>query len=133
MAELSLQTKELDVMVQAIKDYGDGAEDVINDVLQGYGAERIKEEIQLILPESGRTWKGKRAAAKRVDPFIKVDENLSVTVKSKSAYGYLYFPDDGSSTRKHVGGQEFMWRGALEAQGDIIDKCLDRLVSSWWK
>lgn len=133
MAVLSLQSQELDFFVQAIKDYGDGAEDVINDVLQGYGAEKIKEEIHLILPESGRTWKGKKAAAKSVDPFIEVGDNLSVTVKSKSAYGYLYFPDDGSSTRKHVGGQEFMWRGALAAQGDIIDKCLDRLVASWWK
>lgn len=133
MSVINISDDSFDFLEQAIKEYGDGAEDVISEILHGYGAERIDEEIKLVLPESGRTWKGKKAAAKRTNPFTSLDENLAVTVKNKAAYSYLYFPNDGSDTRNHIGGQEFMWRGALAAQGDIIDRCLDQLVVSWWK
>ena len=133
MGVLNISEDSFAFLEQAIREYGDGAEDVINEILSGFGAEKIDEEIKLILPESGRSWKGKKTAAKRTNPFKSIDENLSVTVKNKAAYAYLYFPDDGSHTRKHAGGQEFMWRGALAAQGDIIDRCLDQLVDSWWK
>ena len=106
------------------------AEDVINSVLHKEGAERIKKEIINILPVSGRHWRGKAKAAKYAQPFTQKDGNLSVTIKSRGKYGYLYFPDDGSNTIKHFGNQKFMQRGAENATDSIVDTILDRLVNT---
>lgn len=125
---MTLDAESFEVLADSMKRYGEGAEDVVNGVLHDYGGERIKAGIQRFLPESGRTWKGKKAAAKRTDPFVTLGGNMSVTISTKSGYGYLYFPDDGSSTRKHVGGQNFMGRGADDATSDIIDRCLAELT-----
>lgn len=102
--------------------------EAINDVLWNEGAPLIQESIQRLLPESGRTWRGKKPAAKRAAPFTQQNETLAVTVKTKNAYHYLYFPDDGSTTRKHVGNQQFMLRGAEEQQSEIISRCIARLT-----
>lgn len=130
-ASISLKAEDFDKLTESIKAYGDGAEDIINGVLHEYGAERIKEEIHKLLPESGRNWKGKKVAAKRTDPFVSEGGNLNVTVSTKSAYGYLYFPDDGTNTRKHVGNKQFMQRGAESATDDIIERCLAELVKEF--
>ena len=108
----------------------DKAEDVINDVLHKFGAELIKKEISNILPVSGRHWRGKAKAAKSAKPFNQLNRNLTVIVKSKSKYNYLYFPDDGSNTIRHFGNQRFMEKGAENASDEIIDTILDRLVRS---
>ena len=125
---MALDVKDLEILEASIKAYGEGAEGIINSVLHDFGGKRIKGEIQQLLPVSGRTWRGKKAAAKSVDPFITIGSNLSVTISTKSGYGYLYFPDDGSSTRNHVGNQQFMRRGAERATDSIIERCLAELV-----
>lgn len=125
---MALDAKDLETLGSSIKAYGEGAEDVINSVLHDFGGTRIKEEIQQLLPESGRNWKGKKAAAKRTDPFITIGSNLSIIVSTKSGYGYLYFPDDGSNTENHIGNQQFMRRGAENATDSIIERCLAELV-----
>ena len=56
---------------------------------------------------------------------------LSVTIRTKNAYHYLYFPDDGSTTRRHHGGQEFMKRGAEKKQSKIIDRIMQGLTSKF--
>lgn len=108
----------------------DKAEDVINDVLHKFGAERIKNEISSILPVSGRHWRGKAKAAKLAKPFNQLNRNLTVIIKSRNKYNYLYFPDDGSNTIRHFGNQRFMEKGAENASDEIIDTILDRLVRS---
>lgn len=105
-------------------------EDIVNDVLWNEGAEQIQEEIGRLLPESGRTWKGKKAPAKSALPFSTIKSNLAVTINSKKPYHYLYFPDDGSNTMKHAGNQHFMLRGAENQAGNIIDLCIDRLTQA---
>lgn len=128
---LSLKDEAVERLETAMREFPEYAGDTINDVLWGQGAESIKAGIQLLLPESGRTWRGKKKAAKKAAPFTQTNETLAVTVRTKNAYHYLYFPDDGSNTRKHVGNQQFMLGGALNRQEEIIDLCVARLVEKF--
>lgn len=126
-AKFTLDAKDYDRLVAAIQDYGDGAEEKINEVLHGFGAKRISDAAKTRIHPSGRMWKGKKKSARFTEPFTKETGNLSVTVKTKSAYNYLYFPDDGSTTRKHAGQQHFMRKGAEEVTETIIMRCLAAL------
>ena len=104
---------------------------IIDDTLLNYGGPQIESCIMPLLPSSGRTWRGKKAAASSVNPFKHVQEDsLSVIVRNKPAYGYLYFADDGSNTKRHQGGQHFMERGLETAAPDIIEKCLGALTEA---
>ena len=102
-------------------------EEIVNEVLHGEGADLLKEGITNLLPVSGRTWKKKKKAAKVAKPFNSRDGNLSVTIFTRSGYDYLYFPDDGSNTKRHAGRQQFMKKGTQSKSGKIIDLCLNRL------
>ena len=131
----SLDADQFDRLQNAMRLYGEQSGREIDDVLHNEGAELITEEIMRLLPESGRKWKGKKTAAKRTQPFKQFNASLSVTISSKTAYNYLYFPDDGTNTRRHVGykgkPREFMYRGAENQTGKIMDLYIDRLIKKW--
>lgn len=109
---------------------------IIDEVLQeeGGGA-KITERIRMILPQSGRKWKGKPTAA-ALAPIGRVFrqdyEALTVHTHTIKPYHYLYFPDDGMTTRHHIGingiPQEFMRRGAENAAPEIADMCINRII-----
>lgn len=125
---LFIDTEGIENIADIIDQYEGFAGDAINDVLWNEGGALISERIMQLLPESGRTWRGKKPAAKRSAPFMQANDTLSVTVKSKNAYHYLYFPDDGSTTRNHVGNQQFMMRGAEASQDEISARVVARLL-----
>lgn len=129
---LQLSQTEFERVTGFLEGYQSRAVAHINDVLWNEGATLIQEGIQYLLPESGRTWRGKKPAAKRAAPFTVTDKAaLSVEVGTKYAYHYLYFPDDGSTTRKHAGNQQFMLRGAEAQQPHIINLCVERLTKEF--
>lgn len=128
MSVFTMKADDFDRLTARIKEYGDGAEDVINEEFQGYGIPKVKESIQAIIHPSGRKWKGKKASATRGAPFQHKAVNLGFIVQAKSAYNYLYFPNDGSNTRKHAGNQQFMIRGAEEAAPSIIERVTAKLT-----
>lgn len=121
---------QMEDLQQMIDQYGDDAQRVIDQVLHSEGAEEIKNQIARILPSSGRSWSGKKPAARSVMPgsFSQDNEMLAVTIAARGAYHYLYFPDDGSNTQHHAGNQQFMKRGAESASAKIIEMCLGKLV-----
>lgn len=131
MSYFKLDAAEFDRLTERIKEYQGDAENAINEVLWGEGGQRIHDTIMDLLPSSGRTWRGKPRAAKSAAPFTQENENLSVTIRTKGAYNYLYFPDDGSTTRKHQGDQQFMFRGAENEQEHIIDLCIAKLINDF--
>ena len=131
MALFKLDAAEFNRLAEQIKEYQGDAENVINEVLWGEGGQRINEAIIELLPRSGRTWSGKKKAAKDAAPFTQKNDNLSVTIRTKSSYNYLYFPDDGSTTKKHEGNQQFMFRGAENEQERIIDLCIAKLINEF--
>ncbi len=122
---------DMDEFIDLIGQYGDAAQRVINDVIHGEGAEEIKKEITRLLPASGRKWKGKGAPARTAMPgkFDQDEDLLSVTIAARDKYHYLYFPDDGSNTKRHAGNQQFMYRGADKAVPKVLELCLGRLIN----
>lgn len=124
----TVDTGDAQKLIIEIQKVGDKAEKSINEVLKSYAGGEIIERITPLLPQSGRKWKGKKKAAKQAQPFRIENKNLSVTVRSKPAYQYLYFPDDGSNTIHHNGNQRFMYRGAEAAVPDIIEQCITKIT-----
>lgn len=123
-----IDATEIDELANRIAQTGERAEKIINDVLHNYAGQEIIDHITPLIPESGRTWKGKKKPAKVSQPFREEQGNLYVVVKTKTSYNYLYFPDDGENTYRHNGDQEFMRRGAEAATENIIDQCVSALV-----
>lgn len=130
MPVFSLNAEQLQQLTNSMEAYEGKAGEVINEVLHKQGAELIMENILPLIHSSGRTWKGKKKSATVADPFKSDDEPLAVVVKSKAAYGYLYFPDDGTNTKCHAGEQYFMQRGAEAAAPDILELCVIKLTES---
>ena len=129
MAEFSIDFSEVDDLSQIINDYGDKGLKVINEVLHTDAGPIISDNIKLLLPASGRSWKGKKPAASQAEPFKNdTSEMLAITIKTKNAYNYLYFPNDGSSTKRHQGNQHFMQKGSENSTQKIIDLCLGKLT-----
>lgn len=122
---------DMDEFTGMMSRYGDAAKKVINDTLHQEGAKEIKKEITRLLPASGRSWKGKGAPARSAMPakFSQDDDLLAVTIAARGKYHYLYFPDDGSNTKRHVGNKQFMHKGAEKAAPKIIDLCLGKLIT----
>ena len=129
----TLEADALDDLATTMEQYGAGAGQIVDNVLHGQGAQLIKNSIVPLIPRSGRTWKGKGAAAASVMPgrFQQDNGAQSVTIAARNKYHYLYFPDDGSNTRRHAGNLQFMRRGAEEASADIIDLCLGKLTENF--
>ena len=132
MASFTMDYSEAEALTSAMEQYGTGALREINDVLHGEGGQKIKEDIQRLIPASGRTWSGKKAPASAADALQQVNnETLAVTIRSRPAYNYLYFPDDGSNTLRHAGGQHFFQSGAEESADQIIDLCVSKLIENF--
>ncbi len=127
MAVLRIDSGKFEELQKAMREYAGDTESIINDVLHNQAGDLILEEIKRIMPESNRTWKGKKAPAKTGDSLMTLTGNLSVTVKNTKRYQYLYFPDDGTNTRNHVGNQMFFMRGAENQEDEIIKRCINRL------
>lgn len=130
-SELKLERGDLDRLSAQMERFGAGAGQTVDEVLHGAGAERIRSEIMRLLPQSRRSWRGKAPAAARTQPFTQENGSLSVTVKTKYRYHYLYFPDDGSNTLRHRGERHFMLGGAENSREHIIDACIRRLIENF--
>lgn len=124
---------ETDRLQNAIKAFPNNAEDAINDVLHNEAPPIIHPSIRELIPVSGAQWKGKKGAAKDSNSLTSTNGNLSVTIKTTKNYQYLYFPDDGTNTRRHVGNQQFFARGGEAATPDIIEKCISKITENFDK
>lgn len=131
MAVFRMNQEEFHRVQQAIKAFQGDAERVINDVLHNEGGPLILDEIKNLMPVSKRQWNGKKVSAKSGKSLMITGDNLSVTVKTTKNYQYLYFPDDGTNTRKHVGNQQFFLHGAENKTEEIINRCIDGLVDTF--
>ena len=131
MSVFRFDATEFERLEQAMKEYQGNVEEVINDVLHNEAGQLIHDEIKRLMPESKRTWKGKKTPAKKSNSLLIQGGNLSVTVSAKKNWAYLYFPDDGSNTRRHVGNQQFFMRGGENQKEEILNRCIGRLVGAF--
>ena len=123
----------IDDLYEKMVSYGTGSGQIIDKVLRSEGAEEIKKQIARLLPSSGRHWKGKAPAARSAMPgrFDQDNGELSVTIAARGKYHYLYFPDDGSNTRKHAGNKQFMLHGAESAAPKVVEMCVGKLTEAF--
>ena len=56
---------------------------------------------------------------------------MSVTVSTSRRYHYLYFPDDSSNTRRHVGNKQMFRRGLETAAPTVIEKIQSALTEAF--
>ena len=127
----SLNAEAVEKLQQHIQDYQGNVEAAINDVLHNEAGDLAQTAIRNLIPVSGITWKGKKPAAKNAKSLENVNGNLSVTVKTTKAYQYLYFPDDGTNTKRHVGNQQFFARGGETVQDEIVQRCVNKLTTKF--
>lgn len=132
-AIVEFDASSIDALTDKMKEYGAGSGQIIDKVLRSEGAEEIKKEITRLLPASGRNWKGKAPAARSAMPrsFSQTNGELSVTILADGKYSYLYFPDDGSSTKRHAGQQHFMQHGAEAAAPKVLEMCVGKLAEAF--
>ena len=117
---------------EAMKNYEGNTEEAINEVLHSEEvSELVSNKIKRLMPVSGKHWRGKKPAAKTGKSLESLQGNLSLTVKNKKAYGYLYFPNDGTNTKRHRGQQFFFERGGETAQGEIVERCINKLITTF--
>ena len=133
MSAFDVNILEFEKLERAINNFPGSAEDAINAVLHNEGGPLIQAAIQPLIPVSGKHWKGKKSPARTSNSLRSTNENLAVTVRSAKSYQYLYFPDDGTNTRRHVGNQQFFRRGAESVADEIIDRCVGSLIKNFEK
>lgn len=124
----SINFSEVDRLMRAMESYSGNTEEAINDVLHNQAGDMAQAEIFRLMPRSNKK-KGKHA--KDVQSLQNITGNLSVTVTTKKKFGYLYFPDDGTNTKRHIGNQQFFARGGEAVQDDIVERCIQRLVNDF--
>lgn len=131
-SNFNLNSELTERLIEAMAAYSGNCGRLIDDVLHNEGGKLINDAIIQILPSSGREWNGKTPAARNAQPFRQENGSLSVSIRTKPAYHYLYFPDDGTTTRRHVGykgnPRNFMVQGAESVSAEIIEKCINKLT-----
>lgn len=134
MSSIGVGYSAVDELQRRIEGFGEGAGQRIQEVFTGFAAGEIKENVLPLVHQSGRTFKGHRQSARSAGPekvFTHTVNNLTLIVRTNQTYGYLYFPDDGSNTKRHAGNQQFMQRGMEQATDEIIERCLAALTEDF--
>ena len=111
--------------------YPAAAESAINSVLHDEIGGLTEDEIKRLMPVSGRTWPGKKKSAKYANSLRLVPGNLSLIVTTQKNYQYLYFPNDGTNTRRHAGQRYFFEEAGENLLPGIIERCEQRLVETF--
>lgn len=130
-ATMSLNAEDFERLQKVLENFPGNSEEAINEVLHGEGGTLIQESIRRLIPESGKTWKGKAAPARSGKSLMLVPGNLSVTTKNTKRYQYLYFPNDGTNTRRHAGNQQFFPRGVEDVEREVVDRCIDNIINKF--
>ena len=131
-----MDRKEIERLCATVENFPLTAIKSINTVLYNEAPPIISEAIQRLVPVSGANWKGKKPAAKTSDSIKERTadrRNLSIVVGTVSDYHYLYFPDDGTNTYRHVGNQRFFERGGKASSEEIVDLCISRIINDFNK
>jgi hypothetical protein len=131
--DLNIYSTGIYKLEEYMKEYAGNVEDVINDVLHNDAPLLAHDSIRRLIPVSGKKWKGKAPPASTGNTFRDIKTNLAVEITTTSKYGYLYFPNDGTNTRNHVGNQRFFEKGGEAVKDEIIERCISKLTNNFEK
>jgi hypothetical protein len=131
MSVFRLDARDFERLGEAMLQYQGNVEEAINDVLHNQGGQLIHDEIIRLMPRSDR----QKKHAKDSNPLLIDGGNLSVTVRTKNKFHYLYFPDDGQNVRNQnrqkAGNQQFFMRGGENKKEEILNRCIGRLTEAF--
>ena len=126
--EFSLKDDDIKRINDSIMSYGTDAESIINSYLREVASHLAVDSIKIRIPASNKSWKGKGKSARSGNPFVTDFVNLGFKIRSKTAYNYLYFPDQGEGTSKNKNPLEFMDKGLDSVYDTIVDGIIKKLV-----
>ncbi|PFP05604.1 hypothetical protein COJ91_18485 [Bacillus thuringiensis] len=116
-ANFSVDASKFESLQRNIERLPNVAEKIINEDLKSRIAPVMKKSVLGLMPISNR----KKAHAKLYQSINDDNkENLTLTLKPKSKYRYLVFPDLGLGTSKKKAAKKFMERG--------VDKKVDYAI-----
>ena len=119
-----LKKSEVDMLEEQIKKIPERAEYAINKYIHSRGKDILSESIEQYTPVSDRDKKH----AKGSNPYKTVNGNLSVTIKSKKSFRYLYFPNAGAGTSKlNPKNEEFMQDGVDSVHNRVVNELLEEI------
>lgn len=129
MASFEISSNDIDRLQQSIIDYGNNAEQVINETLTGEAKQAFSESITNLIPVSNRN----KQHARNAKP-VKGEQrdNLSLYLHTPGKYHYLYFPDEAAGC-KFAGKApaDFMVKGVEAESGNVINMILDKLQNNF--
>ena len=128
MSRVELDYHNLISSIENFEQVTEKTENIINNIIHNTGADLIKSNIYPLINNSGREWQGKPKHAKQAKSLTDIKENLGLVTKSKKTYNYLYFADDGSNTKRHIGNQQFMLKGVEKSIDEISNKIIQRII-----
>lgn len=123
---LNINLLGIEDLEKALTEYSGNTEEAINEVFHSEEVNTLAQNAITFLMPVSKKKKGRHA--KFSNSLRKQDGNLSVTIRTQKAFQYLYFADDGTNTRRHIGNQRFFERGGENVQGDIIQRCINKLT-----
>lgn len=129
-ASFSLDDKDIDRLVTAIKNYEGHAEEALGNYLRNEADEIFRPSIENLIPVSNRDKKHARNSAPLTGDM---QGNLSLYIHTKKAWHYLYFPDEGEGTSKGQAPHDFMGKGVEKEYDTVINGMLDSLINEWDK
>ena len=127
MASTNFQLEYEDILrlQEAIMNYGDGAEEVINDYLTQQANKMFTDSITNLIPVSDRN----KPHAKDNKPLKgQLIDNLTLKIGTISKYHYLYFPQ--TATGSHFEGKapnDFMEKGLNSEYDNVVNGMLEAL------
>lgn len=127
MAGVNFSIKDEDVerLQQAVKNFGEGAEEVISEYLENNADEIFRDSITLLIPVSDR----EKKHAKHSAPLTgEMQGKTSLYIHTKKPFHYLYFPDQGEGTSKRNMPHEFMEHGVDNKYDTVVNEMIDRII-----
>lgn len=123
--DFSLKEEDLGRIQEAIINFNDDAERVINDCLANEVRDKLITSITNLIPVSD---KNKKQHAKTSNPLDgKVRNNLTLWIHTKPKYNYLYFPQNAEGTSKSNSPNDFMEKGIDAEYDNVVNIMLDKL------
>ena len=123
--DFSLKEEDLERIQEAIMDFEDDAEKVINDCLANEAKDKFITSINNLIPVSN---KNKKQHAKTSNPLDgKVRNNLTLWIHTKTKYNYLYFPQNAEGTSKGKSPNNFMEKGIDAEYDNVVNEILEKL------
>ncbi|PEW77337.1 hypothetical protein CN449_03830 [Bacillus thuringiensis] len=126
-ANFSVDASKFESLQRNIERLPNVAEKIINEDLKSRIAPVMKKSVLGLMPISNR----KKAHAKLYQSINDDNkENLTLTLKPKSKYRYLVFPDLGLGTSKKKAAKKFMERGVDKKVDYSIEELNKSLIEA---